>query len=112
MIFFALLPVEWNESAGLLRHREWHTITRIALYISDEVPAVLFFSIYAAVSLFWADLYLCAIEHIRFYQTVVRPLTLVANLVSDREDDVGVDGGVSDWVHHLVSVVGGVVREC
>lgn len=76
-----LFPMEWDTRRGLLREHSWHSSTRIAFYVLDEIPALLFFSVYASVALFWADIYLSAIEHQRFFNLVLRPAHAAVNLV-------------------------------
>ena len=60
VLFFYVASVAWDMGKGELSASE--PVWRMAFYVCDELPTLLFFTVYTAVLLFWAELYLSLIH--------------------------------------------------
>ena len=55
-------------------------------YVSDELPALLLFTIYSALVLFWAELYLIAADNMAIYERVLHPCKRSVQSLFDEQD--------------------------
>lgn len=76
-IFFCLSMNTWGWSSGDLSGAE--PMTRMAFYVCDELPTMVFFTVYTAVTLFWAEMYYIASDAARVYEDTVQPVDSVVN---------------------------------
>mmetsp|Transcript_74500 Transcript_74500/g.212417 ORF Transcript_74500/g.212417 Transcript_74500/m.212417 type:complete len:339 (+) Transcript_74500:127-1143(+) len=84
VVFFLVALNEWDLTTGTLKNYSagdgWHSFARMIFYASDELPALLLFTIYSAVVLFWAELYLIAADNMSLYEQFLYPLHSICNL--------------------------------
>ena len=77
VLFFYVASVAWDMGKGELSASE--PVWRMAFYVCDELPTLLFFTVYTAVLLFWAELYYIASDASQVYETMVQPLDSAVN---------------------------------
>ena len=75
--FFILAMRTWGWSTGDLSAAA--PMMRMAFYVCDELPTMVFFTVYTAVTLFWAEMYYIASDAARVYEDTVQPVDSVVN---------------------------------
>lgn len=75
--FFCLSMKTWGWTSGDLSAAE--PMARMAFYVCDELPTMVFFTVYTAVTLFWAEMYYIASDAARIYEDTVQPVDSVVN---------------------------------
>ena len=78
--FFGIAYTSWRWAEGDLKGAR--PAPRMAFYVSDELPVTVFFTVYAAVALFWAETSFVASERARFYEDFIRPIESATNAVA------------------------------
>eukprot|EP01039_Chlorochromonas_danica_P013089 gene13089-15106_t len=72
--FFLVAIFAWDESAGEVNRY------RGAFYSLDELATIAFFSLACVLALFWAEVYYIAIDQVREYRYLIRPMTYAINV--------------------------------
>ncbi|KAH8098914.1 hypothetical protein JL720_1884 [Aureococcus anophagefferens] len=76
----------WGWTSGDLSAAE--PMARMAFYVCDELPTMVFFTVYTAVTLFWAEMYYIASDAARIYEDTVQPVDSVMRRKKLREVSV------------------------
>ena len=76
-VFFGVAMRTWGWSSGDLGGAE--PMARMAFYVSDELPTMVFFTVFTAVTLFWAEMYYIASDAARIYEDTVQPVDSIVN---------------------------------
>lgn len=76
-LFFWVSLMTWGWSTGSLIGAA--PMARMAFYVCDELPTMVFFTVYTAVTLFWAEMYYIASDAARIYEDTVQPVDSIVN---------------------------------
>lgn len=74
--FFGLATFSWDSQKGEIKSN------KVLFYSLDEFATVLFFSIVCLLTLFWAEIYYLAIDHIEEFKNRIRPITYLINVLA------------------------------